>query len=319
MDNISEISLIENVVLSFSPAILRALLRDHSTSKNIVWATDEYSELGQGYQIWDEISPQSITGYHAGVVKPRVTKSAERQAGRTKRKAEVFTPTWLCNRMNNYIDEQWFEHAGPFNTETAEGWAAAPEIIEFSNYPGKSWKDYVDCRKLEIACGEAPFICSRYDTVTGAYIPPEKRIGMLDRKLRVVSENTDSFEQWLEWSIRALQSTYGYEYQGDSLLIARINVLEDFADNMSAKWDKEPNCHEAQMAADIISWNLWQMDGLEGTVPTDRSDEDFLQMSIFDLDCDADQLELPSLCQIFDWRARKSQTYVSLKDIGGLK
>ena len=53
----------------------------------------------------------------------------------------------------------------------------------------------MDAQRLEISCGEAPYLVSRYDTVMGETIPISQRIGLLDRKLRVVSENTDTEEQ----------------------------------------------------------------------------------------------------------------------------
>ena len=58
---------------------------------------------------------------------------------------------------------------------------------------------------------------SRYDAATGEELPIESRIGILDRKLRVVIENTDNEADWLKWTQRAFESTYGYEYQGDNL------------------------------------------------------------------------------------------------------
>ena len=61
--------------------------------------------------------------------------------------------------------------------------------------------------------------------VTGETIPIAKRIGLLDRKLRVVSENTETEEEWFTWTKRAFQSVYGFEYQGDSLLLARENLF----------------------------------------------------------------------------------------------
>ena len=74
--------------------------------------------------------------------------------------------------------------------------------IEFPD--GKCWQGYVDSRRLEITCGEAPYLVSRYDVSTGELIvPPLRRIGILDRKLRVVNENTDTYEEWLRWTIRA--------------------------------------------------------------------------------------------------------------------
>ena len=58
--------------------------------------------------------------------------------------------------------------------------------------------------RLEIACGEAPYLVSRYDMSTGELIvPPYRRIGILDRKLRIVDENTDTKEEWLKWAFRA--------------------------------------------------------------------------------------------------------------------
>ena len=98
----------------------------------------------------------------------------------------------------------------------------------------------MDSRRLEITCGEAPYLVSRYDTTTGGLIvPPINRIGFLDRKLRVVNENTITEEEWLKWAERAIQSYYGYEYQGDNLLIARINVLLSFYEYFIERWKHE--------------------------------------------------------------------------------
>ncbi len=104
----------------------------------------------------------------------------------------------------------------------------------------KTWKQYVDSRRLEITCGEAPFIVSRYDAATGEFIEIENRIGILDRKFRVINENTDDETEWMDWIIRAYQSVYGYEFQGDNLLIGRINLLMSFVDYLNYKWNREP-------------------------------------------------------------------------------
>lgn len=99
--------------------------------------------------------------------------------------------------------------------------------IDFDN-TGKTWKEYVDAKRLEISCGEAPYIVSFYDAVSGKEIPLSNRIGLLDRKLRVVNENATSDEDWNIWALRALESVYGYEFQGDNLILARINVFASF-------------------------------------------------------------------------------------------
>lgn len=63
---------------------------------------------------------------------------------------------------------------------------------------------------------------------------------------------------------------YGYEYQGDNLLIARINVLMTFVEYMEALWQRKPTEKELKTVANIIAWNFWQMDGLTGTVPNGK-------------------------------------------------
>jgi hypothetical protein len=54
----------------------------------------------------------------------------------------------------------------------------------------------------------------------------KNRIGILDRKLRVINENVDSREsEWLKASQIAYKNTYAFEWQGDSLLLAREACL----------------------------------------------------------------------------------------------
>lgn len=86
------------------------------------------------------------------------------------------------------------------------------------------------------------YLVSRYDTVTGETIPISQRIGLLDRKLRVISENTDTEEEWLIWAKRAFQSVYGFEYQGDSLLLARENLFVTFVEVYRERFGKLPTC-----------------------------------------------------------------------------
>lgn len=62
--------------------------------------------------------------------------------------------------------------------------------------PNKNWEDYIKSIRLEISCGEAPYLISRYDTVTGKTIDIKNRIGLLDRKFRVLNENVDDCDEW---------------------------------------------------------------------------------------------------------------------------
>lgn len=213
----------ENDIIKYDKELLPILLKDHSSKKNIIWATDNYVFLGNGYGETDEITVSQITGKNGDIIKPRVNKSKTEQLSRVRDKAEVFTPSWICNVQNNLIDEAWFGCKNVFNKETPfEGkhsWKATSDKIVFPE--GKTWHEYVRENRLEISCGEAPYLVSRYDATTGDAIPIEQRIGLLDRKLRIVGENTETTSDWLEWAQTAYKSTYGYEWQGDNLLLAR--------------------------------------------------------------------------------------------------
>ena len=124
-------------------------------------------------------------------------KNREQQQERTRAKAEVFTPSWICNKMNNHCDEEWFGRKDVFNVERNQEWQVNTEKVEFDAEDG--WKKYVDSKRLEITCGEAPYIVSRYDAATGELLEIKRRIGILDRKLRVVNENTVNEKEWFKW------------------------------------------------------------------------------------------------------------------------
>lgn len=252
------------------PELATMLLIDHTTHENIFWATENYADRGSGYQYFDKISVEAITGNNADVIVPRASKSREHQQQRSREMAEVFTPAWICNKQINLIDDAWFGREGVFNIEvdcpeTLHKWKVNTNHIEFPE--GKNWRDYVNENRLEITCGEAPYLVSRHDAVTGRYIPIYSRIGMLDRKLRVVNENTSTTGEWLKAAQSAFKSIYGYEWQGDNLFLARKALLYTFLDYYRDKFNKEPQFKSALYIAYIISWNIWQMDGLKGVIP----------------------------------------------------
>lgn len=298
--------------------VLDLLLQDKSTKKNIIWATDTYEELGEDFTDKVQMRAHSLLR-RIDLIRPRIQKSQEAQEQRTRKKAEVFTPAWLCNQMNNYCDDDWFGRTGVFNTENADHtWTVSKSKIEFPD--GKCWQSYVDSRRLEITCGEAPYLVSRYDVSTGELIvPPLRRIGILDRKLRVVNENTNTYEEWLKWTIRAFEASYGYEYQGDNVLIARINMLLTFTDYYEERWDKQPDDKLLQQMANKIVWNIWQMDGLKDTVPLGKPYEEYRQMTLFEMlgDTQSDDADEPEAvpCRIFNWRSKTSMKFMKLKEM----
>ena len=296
-------------------SVLDALLEDKSTKKNIIWATDTYEEFGEGFT--DKVQMDAnLLLQRPELICPRIQKSLEAQAQRTRKKAEVFTPAWLCNQMNNHCDADWFGRENVFNTENEDcTWTVTEGKIAFPK--GKTWQQYVDSRRLEITCGEAPYLVSRYDVSTGERIKPTvQRIGMLDRKLRIVNENTDNYEDWLKWTIRAFEAVYGYEYQGDNVLLARCNLLLTFAEYYEERWEKRPDRKLLEQIAGKIAWNLWQMDGLKDTVPLGKPYEEFHQMSFFGvLDAEEDDKPEAVPCKIWNWRSRASFRFMDLKEI----
>ena len=285
-----------------SQHLLDRLLMDKTTKSNIIWATDAYTELGAAYHRDKEITVDLITGQHSGVIKNRARKALEQQSERTRKHAEVFTPLWICEKMNDHIDEMWFgRKQGIHKTDPETG-----HIVFTSS---KKWRYYVDSRRLEITCGEAPYLVSRYDVSTGDAIPLEKRIGILDRKLRVVTENATTEEEWVKWAMRAYEATYGYEFQGDNLLIARVNLLMTFEEYLYDRWKRSPTEKEYQTITNIICWNIWQMDGLSGTIPYCRAEEEQTQLTIdgwMGIETDIELKKTQPKCRVYDWRRENS-------------
>lgn len=286
------------------------LLQDKTTRKNILFASDSYADYGDKYKENLQMTEEVLLGFASCDIQPRAYKATAEQTERTRKRAEVFTPAWIVNQMNNHCDAEWFGRPDVFNHQSGQEWTVNTEPIEFPK--GKNWKQYVDSRRLEITCGEAPYIVSRYDAATGEIIPIERRIGILDRKLRIVNENATDEDEWFKWAFRAFQSVYGYEYQGDNLLIARMNLLYTLADYIEAKWHRQATQKELEKFLNVICWNFWQMDGLKDTVPLESPSEVYHQMSLFGEE-EPEELHKDD-CKIYDWRGQKSLLFRDRKE-----
>lgn len=305
-----EIDILEQRIQDINPSLLKILLSDKTTKKYIRWACDNYQEYGAEYQADQEMFPNLIIGKYTSLIQPRVEKSEAEKAKRTKEKAEVFTPSWVCNKQNNLIDEAWFGRPNVFNQVVDNFWKSNEEPIVFPE--NKNWKEYVDAKRLEITCGEAPYLVSRYDTVSGRVIPIKERIGLLDRKLRVINENALSKEEWYHWAIRAFQSSYGYDFQGDNVLLARENLLLTFIEYYQEKIGRNPALAEIKKIANIIAWNIWQMNGMTMTTPYSVAEPIYSQPSLFG-DIESNEIERTEMkTRIFDWRYKRSLEFASL-------
>jgi len=248
----------ETDIRTHMPKILDILLIDRTKStpskiKNIIWANDNYLHYGASkknmYQPTYEILPDLISGAKESLIRPRALKSKELQKERTKTKAEVFTPIWVVKMQNDIIDE---------------------------NFKDDDLETYINRKWLEITCGEGPYMVTRYHVDTDKNIETndskelialQDRQGFIDRKLRRINNEIDDKADWQFFVELAFKSSYGFEWNGDSLLLARENLLYTYRDFYFEKWREEPSEVLFEKIAVIISYNVFQMDGLNYTIP----------------------------------------------------
>lgn len=271
------IDISEESLAKESADLLKILLKDRTTKKSIVWATHSYELLGKGFAPSARINPSKVTGTYANLIQPRSEKSKYEQKDRTKIRAEVFTPTWLVEKQNGYVEAE----------------------LETLNL-----EDYIQVRWLEITCGEAPYMVTRYDTVTGEEIPLSERVGFVDRKLQRISREVSDEATFYKLVKKAYRASYGYEYQGDSLLLARENLLATFEDYYLAKIGSQPTLEQKKEIATIISYNIFQMDGLKKSSPYSASQGQSQQLSLFTDELEIQEVE-ESKTHIKDWKKNR--------------
>lgn len=271
------IDISEDKLIKRSADLLKILLKDRTTKKNIVWATHSYELLGNEFSSREQITLSKLTGKYVKLIQPRAEKSDTEQKKRTKIRAEIFTPVWLVEKQNSYIEAE-----------------IKPLAL----------KDYVQMRWLEIACGEAPYMATRYDAVTGEEIPLSERVGFVDRKLQRISREVPDEALFYEFVKEAYRASFGYEYQGDSLLLARENLLATFEDYYLSKTGNPPTLEQKKEIATIISYNVFQMDGLKKSSPYSAKQSPFQQLSLFSDDLEVEKVE-ESKTQIKDWKKNK--------------
>jgi hypothetical protein len=181
---------------------------------------------------------------------------------RTKTKAEVFTPPWVVKKQNDAID---------------------------IDYKADDLETYIRRKWLEITCGEAPYMASRYDMGTGEPIPLDKRVGFVDRKLARINAEVSDKAEWQRLVELAFKASYGFEWNGDSLLLARENLLLTYSDYYIAKWGEQPIHGLLDNIAKIISYNVFQMDGLTCTIPLSQKKVQVKNKQPALFDCDGEK------------------------------
>lgn len=302
----ADIDILENT-LRQKGNLLEALLLDRTTGKNILWGTDSYANRGDVFEPTKQMLPELVTGVYGKLIQPRAVKSNEERLRRTKDRGEVFTPLRIVHEMNSLVDRTAGEN--------------------FVNQ--RTWRDLVSELRLEIACGEAPFIVSRYNpTAHGKLIELKHRVGFLDHKLRTVSRYCEKSNEWLTWARVAFQSSYGYEWQGDNLLIARENLLYTLIDYYKVKFGRSPSIKVQREFAEIISWNIFQMDGIRYVIPMSCHHETRVTPGALTLfgelpdtvesyECEGCKFNRPTkhngnYVKVMDWAKNKPTSFVNL-------
>lgn len=292
IDECNSADILESTIREQMPKILDILLLDRTTStpktkKNIIWANENYIQHGsKAYAATAQIKPELVTGQMGDIIKPRALKSKEMQKERTKSKAEVFTPNWIVKKQNDVVEKDYLDD----NLET---------------YVKRTW--------LEITCGEAPYMATRYDMETGKAIPLTQRVGFVDRKLKRINGGVDDKAEWQRLVIEAYKSSYGFEWSGDSLLLARENLLYTYRDYYYAKWFEEPLYGLLEEIAEIISYNIFQMDGLKYIIPLTekREKKGEVQLSLFDDDESEAQWSIKpgKRVKVRNWKTNKMEFF----------
>ena len=245
----------EEGIANDSGTLLTILLKDRTTNKNIVWASPSYEGMGKPFCADQPIKKNLIIGPYDSIIQPRVEKNKRNQEIRTRKRGEVFTPSWLVDKQVSIV---------------------------MNEIGDVSFERFIALRWLELACGEAPYIVTRYDPITGDIIPVDKRVGFLDRKLHRIAEQAITEKEFIKWSKIAYESSYGYELQGDSLLLARENLLLSFCEYYNHKFGKLPSLKVIKQIATIISYNIFQMNGLTKQTPYSGDSKNNIQLNLFD-------------------------------------
>lgn len=245
----------EEGIANDSGTLLTILLKDRTTNKNILWASPSYEGMGKPFCADQPIKKNLIIGPYDSIIQPRVEKNKRNQELRTRKRGEVFTPPWLVDKQVSIVLDEI-------------------EDISFESFIASRW--------LELACGEGPYIVTRYNSITGDIIPVEKRVGFLDRKLQRIAKEVNSEQEFIKLSKIAYESSYGYELQGDSLLLARENLLLSFCEYYDYKFGKLPTMKVIKQIATIISYNIFQMNGLTKQTPYSDDSKGNIQLNLFD-------------------------------------
>jgi hypothetical protein len=193
-----------------------------------------------------EITPEWLM-HHFGQLRRRCDKPKAEQRARTKRRAEVFTPTSVVAFMNDHAE-------------------AAKCNVPVEELDTVSWRDRIQLRALDSCCGEGAFTTTLYDPITGEDIPEPERVGILDRKLRLVVEHAP-MSLAPRYLLTALRTSYACDIMGDNVILARMNVYLAWLEAYRRAMGTPPSIAEMNEACEVICGTVMQVDALTGMLP----------------------------------------------------
>lgn len=301
VDSLNSSDILENKFKELFPDIFEVLLLDRTLSsgkrkKNIIWGNDHYLMYGsKHFNSSSQIKPELITGVMSNIIKPRALKAELLKKERTKLLAEVFTPLWLVKKQNDIAEK---------------------------SFKGDDLLTYVKRLWLEITCGEAPYMVTRYDMETGSLVNLLARVGFLDRKLQRINNEIEDFQEWQILVEEAYKSCYGFEWSGDSLLLARENLFYSYLDYFYYKWCVEPDFELMWKIAEIISYNVFQMDGTKYIIPLSDQQKikTSIQISLFEDEKENNQNKIENFTgkrvKIMNWKRHKMEYFDNFFELG---
>ena len=156
-------------------------------------------------------------------------------------------------------------------------------------------------------------MASRYDMESGDPIPLSERVGFVDRKLKRINAEVNNEADWQRLVELAYKSSYGFEWSGDSLLLARENLLYTYRDYFVERWGEAPTIGLMRNIAEIISYNVFQMDGLKYIIPLSEKKEKVTsaEISLFEDDAPEEKwITKPGKrVKIMDWQKNKMEFF----------
>lgn len=164
---------------------------------------------------------------------------------RTDERADVATPLWVLKAQNVLVDVAWFEDGSNLQFRA-----------------GCKWQNYVRARRLELACGDAPYLTSRYDALSKEEVRLDERVGLLDRKLQVVDVYADDLT-WKKWALVALKATFGVEIKVDKVARARENLVKTLVEHYERRFGTELDDETIEQAQKISEENIMVLDALD--------------------------------------------------------